>query len=152
MNMSNTLSYRNFELYVTVNGVFGGNRYFLAKHPEAFSTSDGWSHVEYAGIPYWTPENKSNVYPSPTFMYVSDSRYFALQSRGFIRVEDVSLSYTFNQSWIKAAKISSMKIFFSARNVFTLSHWYGGDPEAGVRFLEAFPVPSIYSIGANISL
>lgn len=153
LNMSNSISFKNFELYVMVNGIFGGNKHFLASHPEAFSTNFGFNNVEFAGIPYWTSENKNNVYPSPTFTYPNDSRYLALQSRGFVRIQDVSLSYNFNQPWLKAARISSMKMFISAKNMHTFTNWYGGgDPELPVRYLENFPVPSVYSVGVNINL
>jgi len=100
--------------------------------------------------PYWTPENKNNVYPSAYFS--GDSRYLALQSRGFVRVQDVSLSYTFYQAWIKSAKINTLKVFLSAQNLATFTNWFGGDPEVGTTVREnTFPVPSTYSIGANIS-
>jgi TonB-dependent starch-binding outer membrane protein SusC len=100
--------------------------------------------------PYWTPENKSNEYPSAYF--TGDGRYQALQSRGFIRVQDVSLSYTFNQPCIKAAHINALKVFISAKNLATSTNWFGGDPEVGNGVREnVYPVPSTYSIGANIS-
>jgi hypothetical protein len=100
--------------------------------------------------PYWTADNKSNVYPSAYF--AGDGRYLALQSRGFVRVQDVTLSYTFTQPWVKSAKINALKIYFSAKNLATITDWFGGDPEVGNGVREnRFPVPSTYSIGANIS-
>lgn len=149
MNLSNTLRYKNFELYALVTGIFGGNGYFLKSNKEAFTVSYGWNYENRAGIPYWTPENRSNVYPSVNFDQ-RDARYLALQSRGFIRIQDVSLSYDINPHWVKAARISSLKIFLSAKNLATITNW-SGDPETGATFLETNPVPSTYSIGANIS-
>ena len=100
--------------------------------------------------PYWTPENKSTVYPSAYF--AGDGRYLALQSRGFVRVQDLSLSYTFNQPWVKEVKIDRLQIYLSAKNLATFTNWFGGDPETGTPVREnTFPVPSTYSIGANIS-
>ena len=149
--MSNSVSYKNFELYAMITGTFGGNGYFLRSNTAAYMTSGtGRFNDNMTSKPYWTPENKSNEYPSAYF--TGDGRYQALQSRGFVRVQDVSLSYTFNQSWIKAARINTLKVFISAKNLATSTKWFGGDPELGNGVREnIFPVPSTYSIGANIS-
>lgn len=151
LNMSNTFTYKGFELYAMVTGTFGGNNYFLKSNSAAYLTSGtGRFNDNMTSKPYWTPENKSNVYPSAYF--AGDGRFLGLQSREFIRVQDVSLSYSFNQSWIKAAKINNLKLFLSTQNLATFTNWFGGDPETGTPVREnTFPVPSTYSIGANIS-
>lgn len=151
LNMSNSLTYKNFELYAMITGTFGGNNYFLKSNTAAYMTSGtGRFNDNMTSKTYWTPENKNNVYPSAYF--AGDGRYLALQSRGFVRVQDVSLSYTFDQSWVKTAKINTLKVFFSAKNLATITNWFGGDPEVGTPVREnTFPVPSTYSIGANIS-
>jgi TonB-dependent starch-binding outer membrane protein SusC len=152
LNMSNSVSYKNFELYAMITGTFGGNGYFMKANTAAYMTSGtGRFNDNMTSKPYWTPENKSNEYPSAYF--AGDGRYLALQSRGFVRVQDVSLAYSFNnQSWVKDAKISSLKVFFSAKNLATITNWFGGDPETGTPVRQnTFPVPSTYSIGANIS-
>jgi len=151
LNMSNSVTYKNFELYAMITGVFGGNGYFMKSNTAAYMTSGtGRFNDNMTSKPYWTPESKSNVYPSAYF--AGDGRYLALQSRGFVRVQDVSLSYTFNQPFIKTAQIKSLKVFLSAKNLATITNWFGGDPEMGTPVREnTFPVPSTYSIGANIS-
>lgn len=151
LNMSNSVTWKSFELYAMITGVFGGNGYFMKSNTAAYMTSGtGRFNDNMTSKPYWTPENKSNVYPSAYF--AGDGRYLALQSRGFVRVQDVSLSYTFTQPFIKAAQIKSLKVFLSAKNLATITNWFGGDPELGTPVREnTFPVPSTYAIGANIS-
>lgn len=151
LNLSNSVSYKNFELYAMVTGTFGGNNYFLKSNTTAYMTSGtGRFNDNMTSKPYWTTDNKSNVYPSAIF--AGDGRYQALQSRGFVRVQDVSLSYSFNQPWVKSAGINSLMVYFSAKNLATITSWFGGDPEVGTPVREnTFPVPSTYSIGANIS-
>jgi TonB-dependent starch-binding outer membrane protein SusC len=151
MNIGNNLNYNDFELYVLVTGIFGGNNHYLQSNPRAYMTSGTGiynSNIPY--IPYWTPENRSNVYPSAYFS--GDGRFLGLQSRGFVRIQDISLSYSFRHLWVKAANISSLKLFIAAKNVATFTNWNGGDPETGAGFLSnTFPVMAIYSIGAAIS-
>src|SRR3546814_19811196 len=81
-----------------VTGVFGGNNRYLRSNPSAYMTSGtGRFNDNLHDIPYWTAENPSNVYPSAIF--AGDGRFLGLQSRGFVRVQDVTLSYTFDQPW-----------------------------------------------------
>ncbi|HYH57038.1 MAG TPA: hypothetical protein VD772_10525, partial [Anseongella sp.] len=151
LSLGNTVTYRNFDLYLMVTGNFGGNDHFLKSNTPAFMTSGtGRFNDNMTSKPYWTPENPSNVYPSAYF--AGDGRYLALQSRSFVRVQDVTLSYTFRQPWVQRAKINAMKLFVSAKNLGTFTDWYGGDPETGATVrADIPPVLSTYSIGVNAS-
>ncbi|MCG6187598.1 SusC/RagA family TonB-linked outer membrane protein [Maribellus maritimus] len=151
LNMSNSVTYKNFEFYALLTGVFGGNNNYLLDNTQAYLTSGtGLFNANMTYKPYWTPENKSNVYPSAPFS--GDGRFRGLQSRGFVRLQDITVSYTFSQQWMKDANINSLKVFLAAKNVFTITNWDGGDPETGATYMSnTFPVLSTYSIGAAIS-
>jgi len=100
--------------------------------------------------PYWTPDNASNTYPSAYFS--GDSRFLGLQSRAFVRIQDLSIAYSFNGNWMKKAQINTAKIFIAGRNLATFTKWVGGDPETGTTVQQnTFPVATTYSLGANIS-
>jgi TonB-linked SusC/RagA family outer membrane protein len=152
LNMSNTLTYKNWELYVMLAGTFGGNGYFLQDNRYAFLA--GGDPGTFGGnavyIPYWTEENRSNVYTSPTFTG-SDGRYLGLQSRAFVRLQDVTLSYTFREPWVKKANISNLKVFFTGKNLATITGW-AGDPESGRTVMSgSYPVLTTLSMGINLS-
>ena len=151
LNMSNNLTYKNFEFYMLVTGVFGGNDHFLQDNQQAYLTSGtGLFNANISYKPYWTPENKSNKYPSATFS--GDGRFLGLQSRGYVRIQDITLSYNFNQQWVKNSSINSLRLFLAAKNVATFSNWVGGDPETGATYISGtYPVMATYSIGATIS-
>ncbi|MGQ1787157.1 MULTISPECIES: TonB-dependent receptor [unclassified Saccharicrinis] len=150
LNMSNSVSYKNLEFYVMLAGTFGGNGYYMKSNTAAYLTGADRFNSNMTYKPYWTSENSSNVYPAATF--TGDGRFKGLQSRGFVRVQDISLSYTFKQPWVTASKIKSLKVFLSAKNVATFTNWEGGDPETGATYTSnTFPVMSTYSVGANIS-
>jgi hypothetical protein len=153
LSMGNTLQYKNFELYVLVSGVFGGNNHYLKSNPRAFLTSGTGMYKDNMQYkPYWTPENPSNVYPSAQF--AGDGRFLGLQSRAFVRIQDLSLSYTFDAPWVKSANINMLKVFLAAKNLATFTDWDGFDPETGIRFRDGadkLPLASSYSLGLNIS-
>lgn len=101
-------------------------------------------------VPYWTADNPNNRYPAA--WYTGDDYFLGLQSRAFVRLQDVTLSYTFNQPKIKDFGIQSMKVFFTGKNLFTVTGWKGGDPELGNTLLSGtWPVATTLSIGANLS-
>lgn len=151
LNFSNTLRYKNLELYVMVTGIFGGNNMYMKSNTSAYMTSGtGRFNDNTISKPYWTPDNPGNVYPSAYFS--GDSRFLGLQSQQFVRIQDVSLSYTINAGWMKRSHISAIRVFAAGRNLATFTKWVGGDPETGTTVQSnTFPVPSSYSIGANFS-
>ena len=151
LNMSNTISYKNFELYFMLTGTFGGNGYYLQDNHHAYminGTSKAGSNGIY--VPWWTPENRSNKYTSPTFS--GDGRFLGLQNRGFVRLQDITLSYNFNNQKLKDFGVTGLKLFLSGKNLATFTNWEGDDPEtgAGVRS-GTYPVLSSLTLGANIS-
>jgi len=150
LSFSNNVSWKKFDLYVMLAGNFGGNGYYLRNNANAYMSRTDRFNDNHEYIPYWTPENKSNEYPSA--YYSNDGRFLGLQSRGFARIQDVSLSYTFDQPWVKEAKISSLKVYVSGKNLATFTNWQGGDPETGTRVREnTFPVPTTYTLGATLT-
>ena len=152
LNMSNTVTYKNFDLYVMLTGTFGGNGYYLKSNKEAYMTNgSGLFNSNSIYIPWWTPENRSNTYPSAVFTG-DGGRFQGLQNRGFVRLQDVTLSYTFREKWVKDLNINNLKVFFTAKNLFTITNWEGDDPEVGSIVREnTYPVISSFSFGANIS-
>jgi TonB-linked SusC/RagA family outer membrane protein len=152
LNMSNTFTYKNIDLYMMLIGTFGGGGYYLKANQGAYMTSGtGLFNSNSIYIPWWTPENKSNKYPSAVFAG-DGGRFLGLQNRGFVRLQDVTLSYSFRESWVKDLNIQNFKVFLTAKNLFTITNWEGGDPEVGAGVRDgAYPVVTSFSLGANIS-
>ena len=150
LNMSNTISYKNWDLYFLLTGTFGGGGYFQQSNYVAYLTFQPGNMYNTVYRPeYWTPENKNNKYPAPTFE--KDNRFLALQSRTYIRLQDVTLSYTFDEPWMKKLSIANLKCFATAKNLFTISNWFAGDPELGSTIDSGiYPVLTSFSLGANI--
>lgn len=151
MNMSHTFTYKNFELYAMFTGVFGGNGYGLESNPQAFMTNN--SFVNNLDHPWWTLENRNNTYPRPKF---NGSNYTPLMNYSFVRLQDLNLSYTFKQSAIRNIGINNFRVYFAARNLFTITNWVGGDPEIRQRFndlaaTDTYPLQRSFSLGVNLS-
>lgn len=152
MSLSNTVKYKNFELYVLFTGIFGGNDYGKTVNLYAYRTvSDSpWDNNLNHG--WWTPENRSNIYPRVTY---NNSMYTPIQGYGFVRLQDLSLSYTFRQPWVAKAGITGLKVYAAAKNLFTITGWDGGDPEIkqtiGTGYDYGYPLARTLSLGLNLS-
>jgi len=151
MNLSNTFTYKEWELYFMIAGTFGGNNRYLRPNTAAFRLqTTGYTTANKIDIPWWTPENRSNIYPAPD--YKVDGRYLALQDRTFVRLQDITLSYSLKRSLVEKMNISSLKFFISGKNLITLTKWVGDDPETGSSVMSAtLPVSRSVTAGASFS-
>ncbi len=150
LSFSNTVKYKNFSLYVMLTGIFGGGKdnYYQRENPRHNSFRNRFDTNE-IDHDWWTPENKSDYYLRPDF---NGNRYLGLQSRGFLRIQDVNLSYTLPKELLSSVSVSSFEVYLSMYNLYTFTGWYGGgDPERGISPDDnVYPVPSIYSLGIKL--
>lgn len=145
MGMTNTFAYKNFSIYMLVNGTFGGDGYSLAANNSAYLTDDTYFYHNTLNHPYWTPEKPSDKYPRWNF---NDSRFMALQSYGFVRLQDMNFAYTFNDSMFSRYGINGLKIYLSGSNLFFYApHWKGSDPE--IRSFNAAQLQRTFTFGLN---
>lgn len=133
-SINNELSYKNFTFSFLLNSIQGGNGYYIADNSSVTNVSwrsDDVYRINASAVrPYWTPDNGVNnatgVYNSPA---VSSGVY---ESRSFVRLQDVSLSYNFSSRLLKNLKIENCSFFISGKNLYTWTKWSGWDPEIGV--------------------
>jgi hypothetical protein len=72
-----------------------------------------------------------------------------LQSAAYMRVKNVTLSYTFPSKWIKVLKMSQLKLYGSVENLATFTSLPKGyDPES---LSWSYPFYRTVSFGANIT-
>lgn len=146
MSLSNTLSWKNWGLYFMFNGIFSGGGYGLAQNNLAYLSYEAMQYTNMFDHPYWTPENKSEVYPHATY---NDGKFSALDPYGFIRLQDLNLSYTLGGPKVKKAGIQSVQFYVSGNNLFFLAPgWKFSDPE--VRNPRSQQLARTYTFGVNV--
>lgn len=152
MALSNTINYKDFSLYFLFTGTFGGNGYYLGSNPRHNSLQNRFDYNDVDNGQWWTPENQSTTNLRADF---NDSRYLGLQSRGFVRLQNVNLKYTFNQDFLKRLNvgIGSLELYANADNPLVITNWFGGgDPERGISAQSGtLPVMTAYTVGLNVS-
>ena len=151
MNMRNTFTYKNFQLFFSLDYIAGGgkNNYYISDNRKGFNPNQmpaaNWLNEE-----YWTPENPSNI--SPRANYNNSYGLGFYQSRSFVRLQDVTFSYTFDKQLLDKTKfLTNARVFVTGKNLLTFSGWRGLDPEAGQRIGEGSPSFKTVSFGLNVS-
>jgi TonB-linked SusC/RagA family outer membrane protein len=151
LGLSNTFEYKNFSLYVMISGIFGGGKdnFYLRENELSNSFKDRYATNE-IDHDWWTPENKSEKYLRAD---AYSNRYLGLQSRGFIKIQDINLSYKLPREVLGSIGLNSLELYTSINNQFTFTNWFGGgDPEAGIRPDDNTPpVPTTYTMGLKLS-
>jgi len=145
----NDFKYQNITLSIFVNSMLGWEAPFNLINPVVPGRSlgqldSGW----------WTPENQSNTRPSPLYTNPLGTNWY--QSRDFVRIRDISLSYDFDEAILEKLQLSNLRMFLSAKNVYTYTKWLGPDPESGGTYLgqtsnDLYPLPKTIALGLNIS-
>ncbi len=151
LGIANTLRYKNFSLYMFINSIQGGKDYYKGKAgPSHFDNLEfiTQGNGPKGGFDYWMPENPNSKYPR--LDKKASYQGFHYDQRNFIRLQDVSLSYTFNKNLIRKLSINNLKVFLSGQNLLTLTRWEGLDPELGISIVYDTPMMSSYTLGVNI--
>lgn len=146
LGWNNDFSYKNWNLSMFFNGVFGTQAYNSARahYTAAQMFSDGKNVLkEFLDFPVG---DSTSSLPS--------DRY--IENASFLRLQSLSLSYTFNNfgEWIK-----SLQLYLTCNNVFTITNYKGLDPEVnlgglapGVDFRwSTYPHTRTVMLGAKIN-
>ncbi|WP_295127988.1 TonB-dependent receptor [uncultured Chitinophaga sp.] len=122
--LTNTFTYRDFTLNIFLQTSQGGT-----KSNPTYDNRDQNGRINLpAAMPYWTSENKSNTAPSLAF---ENSRgYLYPVSSAYIRLKDITFSYTVPKELLNRYRIANMTAYISGRNLATITDWIGWDPEA----------------------
>jgi TonB-linked SusC/RagA family outer membrane protein len=139
--MRNEFSYKNFD--------FSFNMYSYLGHKAATTeilNNAGWGTDRgnsYVREGYWTPENPTNEYARLWSNYpVTPQKVI---KKDFVRIDNISLSYTVPKSFCNKIVAQSLRITASVNNAFVITGWNYWDPEI------SGPMPRTFTFGANVT-
>ncbi|MFM9988509.1 SusC/RagA family TonB-linked outer membrane protein [Flavobacterium sp.] len=158
---TNNFKYKNFDLSVFCQGSYGNDILNLTKRNGTLNASLYQNQLVDA-LNYWTPTNTNTDIPRPigntsnTNILISD-RY--VEDGSYVRIQNATFGFTLPQDVISRLKMSRVRIYGSAQNLYTFTKYSGYDPEIG-SFNQnplltgidngRYPSPRTYSLGVNI--
>lgn len=132
-----TLAYKNWDLTAFFQGSQGNDIFAAGKYMMYFSYNN--NNLADA-LNAWTPTNKSQRLPIaktdnnggvnalPSTFYIEDGSY--------LRCKNLQLGYSFDQKLLKQLKyVSSMRVYVSVQNLFTITNYPLYDPEVSSNVL-----------------
>lgn len=151
VSLLNNFQYKNFTLSIFLNSIQGGENSFIAGNtPRMIRDDNQIRNNHLSGIDFWTPNNPDGRYPRS--ILASTIQPALYQSRSFVRLQDVSLSYKVPTKFIQTLNLQSVNVFVSGRNLATWKDWEGWDPETNEGLTTGGrPVLKGYSLGLNIA-
>lgn len=162
LSLSNTINYKNWSFSFLIYSIRGGENYYYGDpSPYVSETWGKLDQLEYSNVPkgawdYWMPENPDATYRRlDAFSAYADNGSeggaHPYMEKDFIRLRSVSLGYHFNQSLLTKLGISNLRLYVSAKNLFTFTDWPGWEPETATGFAPyGRPTMRSFTIGLNI--
>jgi TonB-dependent starch-binding outer membrane protein SusC len=148
-SINNTFSYKNFDLSIFLNGVYGNQIYnrLLNTHDDPINNRSALkSLTNYAKLGMLNPTGSnsdiSNVYVINSGTKVAriskdaqnsnqrmSDRY--IENGSYLRIKNIALGYTFSNGWTKKMDLQSLRLYVNMQNIFTFTKYTGYDPEIG---------------------
>ncbi len=124
---NNNLSYKNFDLNIFIQGQQGGDMINYTRME--LGIMNGRTNALKEALDRWTPSNTDTDIPRAQLgrSFVFSDRW--VEDASYIRLKNISLGYTFNESILNKIKIRTARIYVSAQNVLTLTNYKGVDAE-----------------------
>jgi len=146
-SINNHFQYKNWSLRIFINSVQGGkDGYYGANNP---LITYGLNHNNTFKWDWWSPANPKAEYPQ--LYYETPGGYTVYKQRNFVRLQDVSLSYTFDKRFTDKIGIKDLKIYLAGKNLYTWTKWNGWDPETGQGIQATSPVLKGCTFGLDFS-
>ncbi|MCU7549609.1 TonB-dependent receptor [Chitinophagaceae bacterium LB-8] len=142
--------YNGFDLSVVLAGQSRVSQYVL---PEAGSVGNFYSSW---ADNRWSPSNPDGSYPKVSdraSSAISGGLYnntFWLNDASFLRLKNVELGYNVRSALLNRIKISGVRLYASAFNLFTISKVKDYDPEGNSGSGQFYPQQRILNLGANV--
>lgn len=75
------------------------------------------------------PKASTSSFPGYYYYAYSDQGYF--EDATYLKLQNLSITYTINKDWLRKVKMNSAKIYLRGQNLVTFSNYSGYDPETG---------------------
>ncbi len=145
LSWANTLRYKNLQLYFLFQGIFSGNGYGLRDNTfayQTFNTTEGNA----LDIPFYYADRTDTDCPHAVY---NESKYRVYNPYGYIRLQDLSLSYNMN-ALARKIGLSGARVTLSGRNLFYLApKWRMADPEMTSGYNVG--MPRAFTLGVNVT-
>lgn len=156
----NTLRYKNFDLVLDIQFMYGNDVLVLEKYVQEFRT--GIANSRATVLDAWTPDNQNAVvaqWRPTTAGYDGQQDTRMVEDGSFIRGRNLLLGYNFSSEFAKKMHLYNLRLTASIQNLFLITKYTGYDPETSTRnetygqgiINFDYPKPRVYMFGLYVS-
>ncbi len=129
IGLSLGVNYKGFDLSAILSSQIGNDIF------RSYERSDiTFTNYQTFWLDRWTPENPNNDYPRLISSDPNGNQRpsdFYLEDGTFVRLRNVQLGYNLPQGAVEKIKLTGLRLYISANNLFTFTNYNGFDPEIG---------------------
>ncbi|RAJ10665.1 TonB-linked SusC/RagA family outer membrane protein [Chitinophaga skermanii] len=158
-SFTNTIKFKNFDFLIELQYMYGNDVLNMTRHSAEDRTGQANSYATVLNA--WTPTNQNTniaqLRPIPAGYSTNiDTRW--VEDGSFIRGKNIVLGYSFSPETLNKIKLSRLRVYFAAQNVFLITKYTGYDPEVstytenfaqGIQFFD-YPKPRTFMLGVNV--
>lgn len=146
-SVSTSVNYKNFDLLADLfiaEGAMKNNPY-LSSFNEGGTLQSVRNGIK---VNYWTPENPSNTFPRPNYSAAPPNvSSLGLRDASYVRLRTLSVGYNFSTAMLSKIKLSNIRAYVTASNLFTITEYKSYSPENNPG---DFPDTRSFTFGLNI--
>ncbi|MCF0059139.1 TonB-dependent receptor [Dyadobacter sp. CY356] len=142
--------YKAFDASIVFAGQGMVSQYVLPESGQVGNFYSSWADNR------WSPTNQDGSFPrvdTRSSSSINGGLYnntFWLQNASFIRLKNIEVGYTLPKPVLSKIRISSLRVYASAFNLFTITGVKDYDPEGNSNSGQFYPQQRILNLGLNI--
>ncbi|RAK02998.1 TonB-linked SusC/RagA family outer membrane protein [Larkinella arboricola] len=161
--MTNTFTFKGFDLGIVVQGVQGSSILNLSRR--FYENLEGNANSLTTALNRWRSPEQPGDGTTPRANTRTTGNNNAISSRwvesgSYFRIRNITIGYNLPKTLIQRAKLQTIRLYGGVQNVLTVSKYLGYNPEVsgyegpltgGVDY-GSYPLARTYTIGVNIGL
>ena len=150
--LNSTFEWKGFDLSIMLQGAAGRKTFWLTanNNPDIWDARQAvtWDHWNKP----WSLENRNGEWTRLGGYNNRKESTFYLDNLAYLRFKNLQLGYSVPKTLLKKIRISSVRAFFSADNLITITGFRGLDPEKGGDINDGYPLVKSFTFGINLGI
>ncbi|HTE25682.1 SusC/RagA family TonB-linked outer membrane protein [Flavitalea sp.] len=151
------LSYKNWDLNIFLQGLQGRKIINSVSRNMLFIRNDG-NYLRKRLYESWTPERYASGSKITVPITINSDANMQLPSTFFVedgdyaRLKNLQLGYNFSPTLLSKIKVTNLRVYVQAINLFTITKYSGLDPEVAEQGVDnsVYPTSQIFMLGVNL--
>lgn len=150
--LNTSFQWKGFDVAIMFQGTAGRKTFYQTVNNSSNLSNEGRAAVtEDQFYNTWTPENRNASLPRMGGNNNNRKSTYFLNNLAYLRMKNIQVGYRLDRKWMNAIGLSSMRVYFSTDNLFTITSFKGLDPEKR-DINDGYPLTRSFTFGINLEI